>query len=76
MDATRIYSTLSWPAMPGPVQVYKPLAFYSDGASKRTLKTAATSDTGGMTIEECTSFCTPLGFQFAGVEFGRVSVLH
>jgi hypothetical protein len=48
--------------------------FDSDQSPQRTLKTAATSDVSGMTIEECASFCTPLGFQFAGVEFGRVSV--
>ncbi|KAF5325137.1 hypothetical protein D9619_009969 [Psilocybe cf. subviscida] len=44
---------------------------FTDQSPQRTLKTAATSDVAGMTIEECASFCTPLGFQFAGVEFGR-----
>lgn len=31
------------------------------------------TDAHGMTIEECTSFCGPLGFRFAGVEIGTVS---
>ncbi|KAF5325141.1 hypothetical protein D9619_009961 [Psilocybe cf. subviscida] len=44
---------------------------FTDQAPERTLITAATTDPAGMTIEQCASFCTPLGFQFAGVEFGR-----
>ncbi|KAF5325136.1 hypothetical protein D9619_009968 [Psilocybe cf. subviscida] len=44
---------------------------FTDQAPERTLITAATTDPAGMTIEKCASFCMPLGFQFAGVEFGR-----
>lgn len=49
------------------------MSFLRDNTSSRTLKTAATSDVTNMTIEECIAFCTPTGYTFAGLEFGRVS---
>lgn len=47
---------------------------YRDSTSARTLKTAAFSSVDDMTIESCLSFCTPAGYNFAGVEFARVSL--
>jgi hypothetical protein len=44
-----------------------------DNSLNRTLKTAATTDVTNMTIEACISFCTPTGYTFIGLEFGRVS---
>ena len=45
-----------------------------DISSNRTLRTAAFTDLNDMTIESCTAFCTPAGYQYAGVEFGRVRI--
>lgn len=52
--------------------INRDLVKYSDLTTSRTLNVAATSDVNNMTIEECITFCTPAGYQFAGVEFGRV----
>ncbi|KAF8961440.1 WSC domain-containing protein [Flammula alnicola] len=47
------------------------LGCYTDSAASRTLKTASFTDVNNMTIESCIAFCTPNGYQFAGVEFSR-----
>jgi hypothetical protein len=47
---------------------------YRDSTSARTLKTAAFTSVDNMTIESCLSFCTPAAYNFAGVEFARVSL--
>lgn len=44
----------------------------SDVSSSRTLRTTAFTDLNDMTIEACIAFCTPAGYQYAGVEYGRV----
>jgi len=46
---------------------------FSDSSSSRTLRTAAYTSVGNMTIESCLAFCTPAGYKYAGVEYGRVS---
>jgi len=44
----------------------------SDSTANRTLRTAAFTDVNNMTIESCIAFCTPNGYQYAGLEFSRV----
>jgi len=46
---------------------------FSDSISSRTLRSAAYTSAGNMTIELCFEFCTPAGYKYAGVEWGRVS---
>ncbi|KAF8961438.1 WSC domain-containing protein [Flammula alnicola] len=47
------------------------LGCYTDSTASRTLKTASYTDVNNMTIESCLAFCTPNGYQFAGVEYSR-----
>jgi len=51
----------------------KRFASNSDVPATRTLRVASFTDVDNMTIESCIAFCTPSGYQFAGVEFARVS---
>ena len=46
---------------------------FSDSSSSRTLRVASYTSVGNMTIESCLAFCTPAGYKYAGVEYGRVS---
>lgn len=60
-------------SMPGSAN--QPCQSHRDSPTQRTLNGRGESDDPlGMTIEECTSSCTALGFQLAGVEIGQVSV--
>ena len=43
-----------------------------DSTTLRALRIASTSS-ASMTIESCLAFCTPEGYKYAGVEYGRVS---
>jgi hypothetical protein len=49
--------------------------FLTDSTASRTLRTAAYTDVNNMTIESCIAFCTPNGYQYAGLEFSRASHL-
>ena len=51
------------------------LEIISDSTINRTLRTAAFTDVNNMTIESCIAFCTPNGYQYAGLEFSRVGTL-
>ncbi|PPQ71708.1 hypothetical protein CVT26_007625 [Gymnopilus dilepis] len=51
-----------------------PAGCFSDSTSSRTLRVASFTDVNNMTIEWCLSFCTPAGYNFAGVEFARLSI--
>ncbi|KAF9477668.1 WSC-domain-containing protein [Pholiota conissans] len=44
---------------------------YSDSTASRTLEIASFTSVDAMTIEACTTFCTPAGYKYSGVEFGR-----
>ncbi|KIM38445.1 hypothetical protein M413DRAFT_30263 [Hebeloma cylindrosporum] len=68
--AARI-SVFSLTTPPAPPAGWASVGCYTDVSSNRTLRTAAFTDVNDMTIESCTAFCTPAGYQYAGVEFGR-----
>lgn len=46
----------------------------SDIPSARTLRVASFTNVNNMTIESCLAFCTPAGYNFAGLEFSRVRI--
>ncbi|KAH9479037.1 WSC domain-containing protein [Psilocybe cubensis] len=50
---------------------WAPFGCYSDSTSSRTLRVASFTDITGMTVESCIAFCTPAGYNFAGLEFAR-----
>jgi len=44
---------------------------YSDDVAARTLNAAAYTNTTGLTIESCISFCYNKGYNFAGAEYAQ-----
>ncbi|KAI0315679.1 copper radical oxidase [Amylostereum chailletii] len=64
----RQFSLASAPDLPGN---WTSIGCYTDNPASRTLTAASFTNTTGMTIESCVSFCDRQSFIFAGTEFAQ-----
>ncbi|PPQ76090.1 hypothetical protein CVT24_003662 [Panaeolus cyanescens] len=66
-DAINVFTQSNGPLPAG----WTSIGCFSDSTSSRSLKVASFTSVDNMTVESCLAFCTPSGFNFAGVEFAR-----